>query len=166
MDVRRVLYRIWIVVSLSWVTAVIALGWGEIKKDRWITGTPWSESSALAALPVRCEDARGAIDVDYKVKPASEPWNRYRTPSSACWYDEARLRALWPEHADLKHFDLSRQLYKSLGWSPTFEGDDYERTKTVALLALLPPAFLLLAGSLVVWAFAGFRSPVKRGEEA
>ena len=157
MNVRRGLFRLWLVASLLWVAAITAIGWGEVSKDRWITGDPFWESSALAALPVRCEDARGVANVDYKSDPAVEPWNRYLSPSNACWYDEARFRVLWPEYADMKHFDLSRQLYKSLGWSQTFEGDRYERTKRVAIVALAPPLAVLLVGSLIFWAFAGFR---------
>ncbi|MDI7862374.1 hypothetical protein MRS76_10430 [Rhizobiaceae bacterium n13] len=133
--------------------------WSDIQRDRWIAGDPWWEADALADLPVRCEEARGAVNVDYRIEDAAEPWNRYRTPSQACWYDEAKFRALWPEYTDLKHEDLSRKLYQSLGWSPEFDGDRFERTKMAALFALVPPLFLLVIGAALAWAFSGFRRP-------
>lgn len=130
-------------------------------RHRVHAGSPFWENDPLAELPVPCPDARGIANTDFTAKMAVEPWNRYRDPSHACWYEESRFRTLWPEYADLTHLQISGKLYERLGWSREFEGNKFERTKPVVMFALLPPVILFLIGALFLWAFAGFASPKK-----
>ncbi|ASY58291.1 hypothetical protein [Sinorhizobium sp. CCBAU 05631] len=159
MNIRHGMFRLWLVVSILWVAVIVVIGWDNIIQDRWYAGAPFWEGDPLAELPVVCADARGIVNTDYTSKSAVEPWNRDRSPSYACWYEEARFRALWPEYSDLTHLQISDKLYERLGWSRQFQGDQFERTKPVLLFALLPPAVLFLIGALFLWAFAGFARP-------
>ncbi|WP_160010717.1 hypothetical protein [Rhizobium sp. 18055] len=156
MNIKRGLFRLWIVVSFLWVAAVGFMGWQEISKDRWWIGNPWYEADLIADLPVRCEQARGAKGTDYAVRHAAEPWNRYRDPPQACWYTEDRFRALWPEYKDLAFATVSADLYRTLGWSPRFDGDRFLRTRPIAYFAFIPPLVVMIIGCLFVWAVSGF----------
>lgn len=158
MNIKRGLFRLWIVVSFLWVVLIVGLSWSDIRRDRWLAEEAWWDSDPLADLPVRCEEARGSATIDYRIEDAPEPWNRVREPSKACWYSEERFRTLWPEYSVLEHVDLSLKLYRSLGWEPEFARDPFDHTKRAAAFALIPPIAMLFVGSLFVWALSGFRS--------
>jgi hypothetical protein len=164
MNIKRGLFRLWLVFSIFWIAGVGLLGADTIKADKWWKGNEWWEDPPLAFLPVQCGDARGVKDKDYEAQQAFEPWNIYRTPSTACFYTVENFRRLFPEYKDLSREDLSKKLYAKLDWAPAFDGDRFEHTKTVTSAALIPPLATLLCGSLIFWAFAGFSS--KSEEEA
>lgn len=124
---------------MLWIVLVGVFSYDKVMTDRGWAGDPWWEGDRVAELLVRCENARGAANVDYHVADAAEPWNRYRTPSNACWYNEDRLKALWPGHVDKDRTALSGKLHQTLGWSFKFDGDRFEHTKIAASVDLLPP---------------------------
>ncbi|KQZ47447.1 hypothetical protein [Ensifer sp. Root558] len=159
MNIKRGMFRLWLVFSVLWIASMTVIWWPDIQRDTWTIGDRWWEADALANLPVRCEYARGAINADYRIGVAAEPWNQHRAPSQACWYSEKRFRALWPEYADLDHASLSNKLYQSLGWTPQIEEDRFERTKRAMFFAFIPPILLLAIGSALFWALSGFSRP-------
>ncbi|WP_186007842.1 hypothetical protein [Rhizobium etli] len=161
MNIQRGLFRLWLVMSLFWVIGVGVVGSGYIKSDKWWKGDEWWEKDPLAFLPVRCEDARGTVNVDYEKLDAFEPWNQYRTPSTACYFTIEKLRAPFPEYKDQSREEISRKLYDRIGWAPAFDGDRYEHTKIVSAVATIPPLLLLIIGGLIGWALAGFKSSAK-----
>ena len=158
MNIKRGLFRSWVVVSLLWVAVTSPIVVGMASGDKWLKGSEWWETEPLNLLPVRCEDARGQAGTDYQRTVAFEPWNRFRSPGEACFYTLENLRSLWPEYASIERSDASKALYDKIGWSAVFEGDRFEGTKTAALIAVAPPIAMLLLGLLVMWAVAGFRN--------
>lgn len=157
MNIRRGLFRVWLVLSLFWVAVVGWVGMDTITSDRWLKGPePWEKEDVMF-LPVRCENARGTPPGDYEKLEAFEPWNRYRGAVEACYYTEEKFRANFPEYADLSRKDVSTRLYKQIGWEPVYDGDKFAKTKHVASIALLPPLALLIIGSMIAWAVSGFR---------
>lgn len=161
MNIKRGLLRLWLVLSLFWVSIVGIFGIDHVKSDKWWKGEEWWEKDPIAFLPVACTDARGVQNVDYEKLDAFEPWNRYRTPSSACYYTHDKFKIMFPEYKDTPFGEISNTLYQKIGWSPKFDGDRFEQTKIVIAVAFLPPLLLLIIGSLVGWALAGFRTSEK-----
>ncbi len=166
MNARHWLFRLWLLITFLWIVVLGVISWPMAIKDYG-----WADSSQLgqyrsAELPVRCEEARGTVHLDYWVREAAEPWNRddYETPSHACWYNEQRFRALWPEYKNMPLADLSAELYRSLEWSQQFNGDPYLHTKLAALVAFVPSLALFAVGRLFAWAFVGAIRLVKRSK--
>ncbi|MBB3388930.1 hypothetical protein FHT82_001653 [Rhizobium sp. BK275] len=162
MNIKRGLFRLWLVLSLFWVIGAGVVGSGSIKSDKWWKGDEWWEKAEPSFLPVRCEDARGTINVDYEKLDAFEPWNQYRNPSTACYFTIEKFRALFPEYKDQSREEISKKLYDRIGWEPVFDGDRYEHTKIVAAVAFGPPLVLLIIGGLIGWAFAGFKPSTRK----
>ncbi|MBB3446425.1 hypothetical protein [Rhizobium sp. BK379] len=155
MNIKRGLFRLWLVLSVLWIVAVGFMSWESIQRDEWWSGDP----NVFADLPVHCENASGSADVDYYRREAPEPWNAYRTPGSACWYSEHRFRQLFPSYNSISHAKLSEMLYQNLGWEMARSSDKYDRTKSAAMTAFIPPAFTFVIGAALVWAFSGFARP-------
>jgi hypothetical protein len=161
LNIKRGLFRVWLVMTIVWIALVMVLSWDQIARDKaWIGVGPW-ENDRLSYLPVRCEDARGAATTDYERREPQEPWNQYRDIKQACFYDQERYRQLWPEYADLDHKALEESLYERLGWETQIVEDPLSRTKTAATVAFGPPMLILVFGTAILWAFAGFRRPEK-----
>lgn len=159
MNIKRGLFRLWVVLTVLWVAGVILVGWNNITDDPAWGGQPWL-ASPIASFPVLCSEARGAAGVDYVAKVANEPWNQYRDNRQACWYDAAKFRQMWPEFKDLSDNDVLDRLYTDLGWYHS-SFDPLHNTKIVLMKALIPPAVIFVIGGLFVWAFAGFARPRK-----
>ncbi|PDT05137.1 hypothetical protein CO666_05770 [Rhizobium chutanense] len=152
MNIKRGLFRLWLVLSIIWIAVFVFISWDSIERDEWWSGDP----DIYADLPVPCGKARGTEGKDYSQRLAPEPWNTVRNPGSACWYPERKFRALFPFYNGNSHGKVSKMLYDELGWEPAEGGDKFLRTKPVVLAALLPPLLVLAVGSALVWAFSGF----------
>jgi hypothetical protein len=157
MNIKRGLFRLWVVLTLLWVVGVAFVGGGNITSDTAWGGQPWL-ADPIAAFPVLCSDYRGKQGADFQVKRAFEPWNEYRQPSQACWYDAAKFRQLWPEYKDLSDNEVMDKLYTRLDWYHA-SFDPLYNTKVVLMKALIPPAVIFVIGFLFVWAFSGFARP-------
>lgn len=140
---------------------MVSIGFSDIRNDAiWASGTRFGDE-ATYLLPVRCENVRGNQGTDYVVSEAVEPWNQFRTISSACWYRHADFRRLWPEYTDLRVEDVETKLYNELGWEPSPSAKPFQKITPVLIFAFLPPLISLIGGGLIVWAVAGFRPSQK-----
>ncbi|MBN9033816.1 MAG: hypothetical protein BGO05_09875 [Rhizobiales bacterium 63-7] len=165
MNIKRGLFRSWVVVSLLWLAVTSPLVVGMASGDKWVKGSEWWEKEPLNLLPVRCEEAKGQAGSDYQIAAAFEPWNKFREPGQACFYTLEHFRAFWPEYENMDKAAVSKALYSKIGWSMVFDGDRFENTKTAAMIAIVPPVAIYLIGLLVMWAVAGFRkSPMRAAE--
>lgn len=156
MNIRRGLFRVWLVLSLFWIAVITAVSFSELRNDAIWGKDPRFGDEASLLLPVRCDDVRGSQGTDYVVSGAVEPWNRFRTIAEACWYRHADFRRLYPEYADLSHEIVEARLYKSLGWEQSPTARPFQKITPVALFAFIPPLIMLLGGAMIVWAVSGF----------
>jgi hypothetical protein len=147
MNVRRGLFRLWLVASVLWALGVGLFGAIEIWRI-FDSKAAWANAPIL--YPVACDKARGAKGIDYEGGSLIDgPWDRY-----TCWYSLGNIRKLYPEYADASDDILGQRLYEAAGRPLK---DRWSYIGLYLMFALIPPAVLLAIGSALVWALSGFR---------
>ena len=145
LNVRRGLFRLWLVLSCVWVLIVAAISFEPVKEE---FGKAASMKSLEAAswvpdVPVDCRGAR-----------VSE----FRREGSLCWYSMPGFRKLYPEYKDLNDNELSDKLYARAG-VPLTPIRPWTLLAEKVGLAVLPPVAILLLGGSLIWALSGFAKP-------
>jgi hypothetical protein len=159
MNGARQLFRLWIIATAGYILVASALMFG------WVRGEfaaaafeEYLDASGEDLVPISCTAARGQAGVDYAKQPT---WDKYLygTESDNCWYPISKFRHLFPESNDLSDEALTEKLYQK-SHIPLIEARPWITLAQAAGIAFGPPLVLLLSGSALVWAFAGFsRSP-------
>jgi hypothetical protein len=145
MNLRRGLFRLWIVGSALWVIAVAFVSYSEIKKQLTAAADAVAWPGEIA-VPALCSDARGAADVDYFIEF-----------SDNCWYAMSKFRRLYPEYNDLSDNELVRKLYTARGIAGVSDVPNPWKTLGVrAAVAFGIPLAILALGSSLLWALSGF----------
>lgn len=102
-NLRRGLFRLWIIFACLFVIAVgIASTQGirdEFRKDSITNKWGWA-----LMVPVDCSEARGKVSTDYS-----------KEKDGLCWYEMSKFRAQYTEYKDLKDDQLSDRLYEKAG---------------------------------------------------
>lgn len=153
MDLKRGLFRLWLVLTGLFVIAVAAFSYERLKSD--------FEANAVLSLlknddilvPVPCSRASGVEGQDYKAY--SLDWEPSR---SACFYKLAVYRRLFPADKAVSDDDLSERLNTEIG-TPKPKGrkiDPWGDLLALVAFAIGYPLAILAAGSSLYWAFAGF----------
>lgn len=162
MNIRRGLFRLWLVLSVLWVLTVGAFSYQEISRDLSFSPRFPQADGSIAIVPIFCGMTRGIAGKDYTTKDGQSPgpWDTYAKPNpfDNCWYELPAFRKLWPEYADMADDTLTTKLYRDVA-EPIKVINPAAGMKSVALLAIIPPIVLLLFGSLFVWVIAGFARP-------
>jgi hypothetical protein len=147
-NVRRGLFRLWVVLSSLWVILIVAVSFAPVHEEfgkaasmRIINAGSWEPDE-----PVECSEARGTD---------------FRREGELCWYSLAVFRKLYPEYADLKEKDLSEKLYAKAG-RPLTPIRPWGLLGEKAALALGPPIAVLIIGWAFIWALSGFLHPEPR----
>ena len=146
MNLRRGLFRLWLVGSALFVLAVAFVSYAPIKKefdDVTKTTRVLTDERAVGLL---CSDARGTADADYLVS------------DDHCWYAMSKFRRLYPEHKDVADNDLSKL-------DPVLRiATKISPWKTVgpwASVAFGIPLAVLALGASLLWALSGFAAERK-----
>ena len=156
MNLRRGLFRLWIVGTALFVLAVAFISYSEIRRAFNAIGL-----SQFVLLPQLCGDARGVAGKEtIRLKPDSPLVLGTITQSpnffANCWYEMSKFRPLYPEYNDVSDSELRRKLYADHGVE--FH-DPPSPWATVGMWAAvgfgIPLAVRALRSSLV-WAFSGF----------
>ncbi|MBY5837091.1 hypothetical protein J3P71_09375 [Rhizobium leguminosarum] len=152
MNIKRGLFRLWLVLSVMFAIAVFVFTYDSIKRE-------FEKSSLLAEIPandeemipVSCYQTRGTRKVDFELAPGvteAKPWER-------CWYGLKKFRALFPEYKDIDDEQLVTKTYLEAN-VPLYPARPWQALGWITLFAFgIPLGFLIVGGSLV-WAFAGF----------
>jgi hypothetical protein len=163
MNAKRGLLRLWVVATVLYVGIVGLTVFGSVSRE---FAAVLPAGFQIDYLPVRCSDARGALGIDFSLQNgAPGPWDLYGKPKSSdtCWYQRGRFHKWFPEYADLRERDLTDGLFSKLGLrSP--QGHPWKALFHAALVAAIPPILLLILGSAMFWAFAGFSRGASRTE--
>jgi hypothetical protein len=154
-NLRRGLFRLWIVGSALFVLAVAFVSYSDIKNQF---------DGPELFVPVLCGEARGKAGTDYAVKDKRKPhqWDMSieRNPSDTCWYGMSNFRTSYPEYKALQDQELIRKRHEALG-TLTFDdlipvSNPWATLGTWAGIAFGIPLIVLALGSSLVWAFSGF----------
>jgi hypothetical protein len=150
MNIRRGLFRLWVVLSgIFIIAASILLSGGirdEFKKARGVK----EMSSFKTLLPVDCSKVRGSVASDYS------------NFEGQCWYEIPKFRKLYPEYKDVDDNRLSEFLYEKAGIPLTPIRPWRKLMETVGFIVGVPLVVLLLGRSLM-WAASGFRGQPAKG---
>lgn len=153
MNLKRGLFRVWLVLTGLFILAVALFSYDRLKQD--------FEAHALLAMlkddnilvPVDCGRAMGVEGRDYSVFTLD--WEPSR---SACFYKLVDYRRLFPADRAVSDKDLSERLNRDIG-TPRPSGrkiDPWGDLLGLIAFAIGYPLAILAAGSSLYWAFAGF----------
>jgi hypothetical protein len=104
MNLRRGLFRLWLVGSALFVLAVAFVSYGEIKNQFDAAALMHVLKADEVAIPVLCADARGAANADDFIEF-----------NDNCWYAMSKFRRFYPEYKDLLDNELTQKLYPARG---------------------------------------------------
>jgi hypothetical protein len=149
LNVRKGLFRLWIVCSVLFVAVVCLMSYSSIRDEFRFANTDYDaidkELGGYSLLPTDCTKARGVQDSDYSVT------------DNLCWYRTADFRRLYPEYKDLNDKALSEKLYEKAG-QPLKQFHPWASVAKTAGVAFGVPLIVLLLGWSLIWALSGFRS--------
>ena len=145
LNVRRGLFRLWIIFACLCVIAVGLVSYSDIYDEFKKASTRNDEWSAYLMLPVDCSEARGTLSSTYS-----------KEKDGLCWYDMRQFRAQYPEYKDLKNDELHDRLYAKAGITIT-PPHPWKKVMYAAEVALGVPIAVLFLGWSLIWAFSGFR---------
>jgi hypothetical protein len=151
MNVRRGMFRLWIVCSAIFVLGVGAASYSGIREEFRAAGIDYDAMAKKyggdTLLPVDCGQARGAVATDYS------------SNDGLCWYTTAMFRRLYPEYKDLTDHDLSEKVYAKAG-RPLTHPRPWAKVAEAAGIAFGVPMGVLAFGCSLSWALSGFGSTV------
>jgi hypothetical protein len=154
MNLRRGLFRLWIVGSALFVLGVAFVGYSEIKKQFDATALQrWVEANDALLVPQNCGQARGVAGTDYSTQQEGYPGDPYAKP---CWYEIAKFRPLYPEYKNLSDRELSRKLYADHGIPTRDLPTPWATLGTWAAIAFGIPLAVLAFGASLLWGMSGF----------
>lgn len=158
MNVRRGLWRLWVVTSALWILFV-GVGGGaavsaEFKRraEERKLAELWRHDDTL--VPVACSAARGREGPDYArllLQSGNDEW---------CWYTVPAYQKLYPESAREPAESLTRRLYAAAGQPLQSEDPNAAAPWRMLLIVLAVAAGVPLAalalGIALFWAVSGF----------
>jgi hypothetical protein len=149
MNIRRGMFRLWIVSSTLYVLGISVTSYDAIREEFRASGVDYdaiaSKLGGETVLPVDCGEARGVAITDYSLGEGS------------CWYTAKVLRRLYPEYKDITDHDLSEKLYAKAG-KPLLHPRPWAKVRDTAGIAFGVPLAVLALGCSVSWTFSGFRA--------
>jgi hypothetical protein len=146
-DVRRGLFRLWIIFACLFVIAVGAASSYAIRREFEKAGeakTALTRIKRAGVLIVPCS-VRGKLAFDF-----SEQSNR-------CGYEIPKFRAQHPEYKDLNGDQLLDRLCQEAGINIKMPFRPWTRVMQAAGIGVGIPVAVLILGWALLWAYAGFR---------
>ena len=177
MNLRRGLFRVWLVLSALFIIAVFAFSYDSLYQEFKNKYFVWKPETFTLLLPTDCSDARGKksaynmqqenalIDAQAKRDKAEGTKSEkmvfdydYTTSrdDSFCWYELPKFRALFPEYKDLDDGTLGDKLYDKAG-IPIKHYTPWMLLFKTLIFAIGIPLFVLVLGKSLLWAGTGFK---------
>lgn len=162
MNLKRGLFRIWLVCSALFVISVGVLTYESVKRV-------FDEAAVLEMvkgddiiMPVLCGKARGVAGTDYTTKANQNPgpWDTYAKPNpfDTCYYIGVPIfRRHFPEFSSIPQEALVKKAYADVGQPTRDLANPWVNLLTVVAWALAVPLIVLAIGSALFWALAGFK---------
>ncbi|MDH4442381.1 MAG: hypothetical protein QE284_18600 [Rhizobium sp.] len=150
MNVKRGLFRVWVVCSAMFVLAVALLGWNDVERE-FKRAAFIRDSGEIRMVPLFCEDAKGTLNTDYQL----EPGDLYADPKDRCWYKIDRLRELFDVFGEVSDEKLLEATYKATG-ATLKSAAPWDKVSGLVAFAVGVPLLILALGSAIYWALAGF----------
>lgn len=154
MNIKRGLFRLWLVLSVIFAGLVFLMTWSSIVVEFERASFAAQIAKDTSLVPVLCGQARGTANVDYTGEKIPTDPNPYDT----CWYELPKLRALYPEYANLSDGALSDRLYRSMNILINRAPSPHPWNYLMRIIAVAFgfPLIVLAIGYGFVWAVSGF----------
>jgi hypothetical protein len=167
LNIRRGLFRFWLVLSVLFIACVTVINFDWLKKDIELIRLQWAIRNDDTIIPFLCGQARGKAGVDYTTKQnqGPGPWDNYATPNpdDTCYYMSLpSFRAFFPEYNDLQDNVLIKRLYNKVGIPLNYSTNQYINIVIFIIFALSIPIIFLVLGASLIWAASGFKSEKNR----
>lgn len=149
MNIKRGIFRIWVVLSLAWAIAVSAIFFDEIKSPYLLEKNYLYVEGANKFLLIPDHNSRTKM---------RETMTEVTFPNNVSWFvsspvPDAKMKALIPDF--LKTYVEPRRA--------EIRQKRVERTETAIMAALIPIAMIFTVGAALLWAFSGFsKTPEER----
>jgi hypothetical protein len=147
MNIRRGLFRFWLVFTALFVAGSVAFNLAWLSEEFRLARLNDQMSSDILLIPGDCRLARGREGADYTA----------RAGDATCWYELPKFRILYPEYTELSDDELAERAYRKAG-IPTTPIHPWFSALRVAGVAVGVPTVLFVLGSALLWAIAGFHS--------
>jgi hypothetical protein len=159
MNIKRGLFRVWVVLSAAYVIALGAIGssylYEEFKQADFMRGTIEGREYGY---PVKCEFAKGVQGTDW----IDEQTWKYNF-QKVCWFTLESFKHHYPQHRDTDPSALLAENYRMSDvymprpqpWWTLAGGIGW---------AIGLPLFILAIGSAIYWALAGFARKPQAGQ--
>jgi hypothetical protein len=152
MNIKRGLFRVWLVSALLFMVATAAFSYNDIvshfDSSYILDEIP---PNGEAEVPVLCGETKSNTGFRME-KGKSGAW--------LCWYTISKYRALYQSYEDLNDGQLVIKLHQQVG-APIILTSPWTVLGNAVASAIGWPIALLAIGAAIYWAFAGFaRSPV------
>jgi hypothetical protein len=144
-NLRRGLFRLWIVFACAFIVAVAVASSGGIS-GAFEKASPRKDLFGLPLVPVDCADARGYLLADYSKEKQD----------MLCWYTIPKYRAFYYERKDVDDDQLADRLYEKAGIPLASSFEAWVKLVNAAGVALGVPLAVLVLGLSLMWAFSGF----------
>src|SRR4051794_16550204 len=113
MNIKRGLFRIWVIFSAVFIAIVLIYSFNSIKSEfETVFLIKEFDKSDTMLVPVERRKARGEENKDYS---CSNPFLVPDTQSDTCLYKLPKFRKLYPEYNDVTDKKLVADLYKEVG---------------------------------------------------
>jgi hypothetical protein len=167
MNIRRGLFRFWILFSVGFVAIVFALSYGSLKREFEpnVTDNVWGKV-ASPLVPMECNLARGTEGTDYQ-KIAKKPWEKYWSKGEKnefsdlvpfCWYELPKYREHYPDDNALTDEQIIYQTYTAVGAPTAPIKAPWKLLMRSIVYAFGIPVAVFVMGWGIMWAFAGFKT--------
>jgi hypothetical protein len=147
MNIRRGLFRLWIVFACLFVIAVgVALSY-PIRRE-------FEKAGAAKAILIRIE-REGILFAPCSVR-GRRPFDVLQ-PNGRCGYDISKFKAQHPEYRNLDEDELVYRLCDEAGINIKMPFSPWTKVIEAGGIAVGVPAVVLILGWASLWAYAGFR---------
>ncbi|WP_155256266.1 hypothetical protein [Mesorhizobium loti] len=160
MNLRRGLFRVWVLITIAWFVAVGAFAYSTLqhRPNRMPVATRIM-SGDKPVVEMLCSEARGKLGTDFSTSDTGVPgpWDDYTklNVGTRCYYLMPAYRATYPEYASLS----DDQLFGDYGLLSGVSVNPWPVIWRILVVGVSGSLALLLVGWLVLWAGAGFAKP-------
>lgn len=161
-NLKRGLFRIWLVLSTLFVIGVGVVTYDTVKAAFDEAAVMEMVKGDDIIMPVLCGQARGIAGTDYTTKANQKPgpWDSDAKPNpfDTCYYiGVPTFRRLFPEYANIEDNALVKKVYADSGQPTRDLANPWINLLALVAWALGIPLLVLAIGSALFWALAGFK---------
>ncbi len=146
-NLRRGLFRLWVIISVMFVAGCFFLDWSNIDLSFRRAGkiADFQSRYKNRLMPVNCDQARGKEKEDFV------------RAEDFCWTEAMHsVTKLYPEYASLDDKTLRQTFLVNAQMSSSWP-HPWNDLIEVGVMSLLPPVIVFLLGWSLLWAISGFR---------